>query len=162
MLELVSIVGLALAAVASCSRRTWPFLALVGAVWGLQLVADLSFSILQALAWRTAIDVLAAALCARMATSDLGRVVTGFFVLMLVNHAAFWLSRHLLINDFWLFYSHSGNALWLGQLAVLAVPGGAVFVGRFDSLRDGFGWGHKRSVDTRVVSPGDNDGGEAR
>lgn len=155
MFTTISIVGLILAAVAFAGgRRVWPLLAVLMVVWGLGLLADATQPVLAALAWRMTIDFWAAMFVATVFHRDvLARWVVGFFILMLLNHAAFWLSRHLMSNDFWLFYAYSASTLWLGQMLVLAFPGGMIAVRGFGSLWNRIGRGLRSDAHSRGVVP---------
>lgn len=120
----LTILGLVLAALALCERRVWPFVAIVSAVWLCTEVTEYLPDRITGLQLRVPIDFAGGAISLfYIVRHRVGQWVTALFALMLMNHATYWLAYANGVNV-WVEYAHMLNALWLIQLAVLAVPGG--------------------------------------
>ena len=120
-------IGLLLAVVSACDRRTWPFLAVIGLTWAATSAFDASLPILSAIFARVVVDATGALLAwaveppKRQWCLWMGGVrVT--FVLMIILHACFWIARAFGV-DIWLVYAEGLNTLALLQLGFLAWPG---------------------------------------
>jgi hypothetical protein len=123
----IAVIGLLLAAVSICDRRTWPFLAVIGLAWAMTTAFDASLPILSAIFARVLVDALGAFLSGAVESRQrewrlwMGGVrVT--FCLMLLLHACFWIARAFGL-DIWSMYAEGLNTLALLQLGFLAWPG---------------------------------------
>jgi hypothetical protein len=132
MLDFVSIFGLILAAIAFCDRRAWPLLVVMALSWMETGIASvLTRDVLMQLGFRIPIDMSCGFLALLFSAGRREKWALAFvslFPVLLLLHGLYWLSRYNGLN-FWLFYAHSLNGVFLIQLACLAFPGGTRLVG---------------------------------
>lgn len=128
MVQLIGILGLILAAVSLADRRAWPFLFVIVSVWMMTAWSESHPDRLAGLGYRVGFDAVGGAFCLLLVRRPYDRLIVGVFILMLLNHAAFWLTYTNGIS-IWPYYAWLLNALWLLQLGLLAGPGGRVIVG---------------------------------
>lgn len=152
MFTAVSILGLVLAVVAGFDRRTHPLLMVIALVWMGTAYADTFIpDRVTALAARIPIDFFGGLMSLMLVRHgyDLShrwaKIVPVAYTLLLLCHATYWLAYYNGVS-LWAVFAHSLNALFILQLAALAVPGGGKLIDRASSLRMGLRRSYVRAM----------------